>query len=135
MSSFTYPKLFSRYFQERLSSLLYVLTKMEPLPRALNLPPFLSSTILLWRLLVAMLLGLMAKLSALIVQLPIVRAMLYNSGLPNKFWCFAAEAAANAYRYTFHLVIKKTPYEAWYNIKPQSLELCCLRPHPHHQET
>jgi len=47
-----------------------------------------------------------------------VRAMLYNSGLSNAFWCFAAEGAADAYRYTFHSAIQKTPYEAWYGIKP-----------------
>lgn len=47
-----------------------------------------------------------------------VRAMLYNSGLSNKFWCYAAESAADTYRYTFHSALQKTPYEAWYGIKP-----------------
>jgi hypothetical protein len=30
-----------------------------------------------------------------------VRAMLYNSGLSNTLWCFAAESATDAYRYTY----------------------------------
>jgi hypothetical protein len=47
-----------------------------------------------------------------------IRAMLFNSGLSNKLWCYAAEAAADAYRYTYHSALKKTPYEAWYGIKP-----------------
>ncbi len=42
-----------------------------------------------------------------------IRAMLFNSGLRNKLWCYAAEAAADAYRYTYHSALKKTPYEAW----------------------
>ena len=34
-----------------------------------------------------------------------VRAMLYNSGLSDEFWCYAAEGAADAYRYSFHSAI------------------------------
>jgi len=47
-----------------------------------------------------------------------VRAMLLNSGLPSTLWCFAAEAAADIYRYTFHSALQMTPYEAWYKTKP-----------------
>jgi len=47
-----------------------------------------------------------------------VRAMLLNSGLPSNLWCYAAETQAEIYRYTYHSAIDKTPYEAWYGIKP-----------------
>jgi len=47
-----------------------------------------------------------------------VRAMLLNSGLPNKLWCYAAETAADIYRYTYHSALGMTPYEAWYGTKP-----------------
>jgi len=47
-----------------------------------------------------------------------VRAMLLNSGLPSTLWCYAAETAADIYRYTFHSALNKTPYEAWYGVKP-----------------
>jgi hypothetical protein len=47
-----------------------------------------------------------------------VRAMLLNSGLPTSLWCYAAETAADVYRYTYHSALGKTPYEAWYNTKP-----------------
>jgi hypothetical protein len=44
-----------------------------------------------------------------------VRAMLLNSGLPNKRWCYAA---ADIYRYTHHSAIDMTPYKSWYGNKP-----------------
>jgi hypothetical protein len=47
-----------------------------------------------------------------------VRAMLLNSGLPDKLWCYAAETAADIYRYTHHSALGMTPYEAWYGTKP-----------------
>jgi len=47
-----------------------------------------------------------------------VRSMLLNSGLPNNLWCYAAEAAADIYRYTYHSALQMTPYEAWYGSKP-----------------
>lgn len=47
-----------------------------------------------------------------------VRAMLFNFGLNNTLWCYAAEAAEDAYRYTFHSVLKKSSFEAWYGTKP-----------------
>ncbi len=47
-----------------------------------------------------------------------VRAMLLNSGLPSNLWCYAAETAADIYRYTHHSALGHTPYEAWYKIKP-----------------
>jgi len=47
-----------------------------------------------------------------------VRAMLLNSGLPSTLWCYAAEAAADIYRYTYHSALQMTPYEAWYGTKP-----------------
>jgi len=47
-----------------------------------------------------------------------VRAMLLNSGLPSNLWCYAAETAADIYRYTYHSALKMTPYEAWYGVKP-----------------
>ena len=43
-----------------------------------------------------------------------VRAMLLNSGLPSNLWCYAAETAADIYRYTHHSALGHTPYEAWY---------------------
>jgi hypothetical protein len=53
-----------------------------------------------------------------------VRAMLYNSGLINTLWCFATESAADAYRYTYHSALEKTPYEAWYGLKPHIDNIC-----------
>jgi hypothetical protein len=47
-----------------------------------------------------------------------VRSLLLNSGLPSDLWCYAAEAAADIYRYTLHSTLGKTPYEAWYGQKP-----------------
>jgi hypothetical protein len=47
-----------------------------------------------------------------------VRSMLLNSGLPNHLWCYAAETAADIYRYTYHSALQMTPYEAWYGSKP-----------------
>jgi hypothetical protein len=47
-----------------------------------------------------------------------VRSMLLNSGLPNSLWCFAAEAAADMYRYTYHSALQMSPYKAWYGTKP-----------------
>jgi len=47
-----------------------------------------------------------------------VHSMLLNSGLPNNLWCFAAAAAADIYRYTYHSALQMTPYEAWYGNKP-----------------
>jgi hypothetical protein len=47
-----------------------------------------------------------------------VRSMLLNSGLPNNLWCFAAEAAADIYRYTYHSALQMSPYKAWYGTKP-----------------
>jgi hypothetical protein len=47
-----------------------------------------------------------------------VQAMLLNSGLTSNLWCYAAETAADIYRYTYHSSIDTTPYEAWYGIKP-----------------
>jgi hypothetical protein len=48
-----------------------------------------------------------------------VHAMLSNSGLSNKFWCYAAEAAAHAFHYTYQSTLKKARYEVWYGVKPQ----------------
>ncbi len=48
----------------------------------------------------------------------VVRAMLLNSGLPSTLWCYAAVTQADIYRYTHHSAIDKTPYEAWYGLKP-----------------
>jgi hypothetical protein len=47
-----------------------------------------------------------------------VRSMLLNSGLPHNLWCYAAEAAADIHRWTFHSALQMTPYEAWYGTKP-----------------
>jgi len=47
-----------------------------------------------------------------------VRSMLLNSGLPDKLWCYAAETAADIFRYTYHSALGMTPYEAWYGTKP-----------------
>jgi hypothetical protein len=47
-----------------------------------------------------------------------VRAMLLDSGLPDTLWCYAAEIALDIYRYTYHSALQKSPYEAWYGIKP-----------------
>ena len=42
-----------------------------------------------------------------------VRAKLLNAGLPDKFWCFAAEDANFKLRRMLHTAINKTPYQAW----------------------
>ena len=42
-----------------------------------------------------------------------VRAKLLNAGLPDEFWCFAAEDANYKLRRMLHTVIHKTPYQAW----------------------
>jgi len=47
-----------------------------------------------------------------------VCAMLLNSGLPNNLWCYAAETTVDFYHYSYHSALCKTPYEAWYGIKP-----------------
>jgi len=47
-----------------------------------------------------------------------VCSLLLNSGLLSDLWCYAAEAAADIYRYTLHSTLGKTPYEAWYGRKP-----------------
>ncbi len=47
-----------------------------------------------------------------------VRAMLLNSGLPDKLWCYAAETAADIYRYTHHSALGMTPYKGWYGTTP-----------------
>jgi hypothetical protein len=46
------------------------------------------------------------------------RALLINSNHNSDKWCFAVEAAADIYRMTWHSSLKKSPYEAWYGIKP-----------------
>jgi hypothetical protein len=44
-------------------------------------------------------------------------ALYFNAGhSPNK-WCYAAETAANIYRFTLHSATSISPYEAWYNKK------------------
>jgi len=52
-----------------------------------------------------------------------VCSLLLNSGLLSDLWCYAAEAAADIYRYTLHSTLGKTPYEAWYGRKPH-LRVC-----------
>ncbi len=47
-----------------------------------------------------------------------VRSMILNSGLPSTLWCYAAETAADIYRYTYHSALQMSPYEAWYGTKP-----------------
>jgi len=47
-----------------------------------------------------------------------VRSLFLNLGLPSTLWCYAAEAAADIYQYTYHSALQKTPYEAWYGLKP-----------------
>jgi hypothetical protein len=44
--------------------------------------------------------------------------MLLNSGHSSDTWCYCAETAADIYRFTLHTAINKSPYEAWYGIKP-----------------
>jgi hypothetical protein len=47
-----------------------------------------------------------------------VRSLFLNLGLPSTLWCYATEAAADIYQYTYHSALQKTPYEAWYGLKP-----------------
>ena len=47
-----------------------------------------------------------------------VRAKLLNSGLPDEFWCYAAEDANYKLRRMLHSAIHTTPYEAWTKRKP-----------------
>ena len=48
-----------------------------------------------------------------------VRAKLTNSGLNDTFWCFAAEDAVFKQRRILHTSIDTTPYQAWFQRKPQ----------------
>jgi hypothetical protein len=48
----------------------------------------------------------------------IVRAMIINAGHHMNTWCYCAETAADIYWVTYHSALQKSPYEAWYNIKP-----------------
>jgi hypothetical protein len=48
----------------------------------------------------------------------VVQALLLNFGLPFTLWCYVAKTAADIYQYTHHSALNKTPYEAWYGIKP-----------------
>jgi hypothetical protein len=46
------------------------------------------------------------------------RALLINSNHTSDKWCFAVEAAVDAYRMTAHSALRISPYEAWYGIQP-----------------
>ena len=48
-----------------------------------------------------------------------VRAKLINAGLPDKFWCYAAEDANFKLRRMLHTALTVTPYQAWNGTKPQ----------------
>jgi hypothetical protein len=48
----------------------------------------------------------------------IVRAMIINSGHNMNTWCYCAETAADIYHQTYHSALQKSPYKAWYHIKP-----------------
>ena len=47
-----------------------------------------------------------------------VRALLYGAGLPAKYWSMALLHAGYLLDRRVHSVTKKTPFEAWYGVKP-----------------
>ena len=47
-----------------------------------------------------------------------VRAKLYNCGLADTFWCFAAEDAVFKHRRILHTGLGTTPYKAWFGTNP-----------------
>jgi len=46
------------------------------------------------------------------------RALYFNAGHSPDKWCYAAETAADIYRFTLHSALGMSPYEAWYHKKP-----------------
>jgi len=46
------------------------------------------------------------------------RALYFNTGHSPDKWCYAAETAADVYRFTLHSATNMSPYEAWYGVKP-----------------
>jgi hypothetical protein len=48
----------------------------------------------------------------------LTRALYFNAGHSPDKWCYAAETAADIYRFTLHSALGISPYEAWYGIKP-----------------
>lgn len=53
----------------------------------------------------------------------IVRTLLYGSQLPAKYWSAAATHAVYLMNRRYHSTIKKTPYEAWWDEKPDLSKL------------
>ena len=47
-----------------------------------------------------------------------VQAKLYNSGLDDSFWCYAAEDAVFKHCRVLHTGIHTTPYRAWFGKNP-----------------
>ena len=47
-----------------------------------------------------------------------VQAKLYNCGLDDIFWCYAAEDAVFKHRRILHTAINTTPYKAWFRTNP-----------------
>ena len=52
-----------------------------------------------------------------------VRTLLYGANLPAKYWSAAASHAVYLMNRRFHSTIKKTPYEAWWDEKPDLSKL------------
>ena len=52
-----------------------------------------------------------------------VRAKLLNAGLPDKFWCYAAEDANFKLRRMLHTSLNVTPYQAWTGNKPKYADM------------
>jgi len=53
----------------------------------------------------------------------VVRTLLYGANLPAKYWSAAATHAVYLMNRRFHSTIKKTPYEAWWDEKPDLSKL------------
>ncbi len=47
-----------------------------------------------------------------------VRTLLYGSGLPAKFWSAALLHSVSLHNHPIHLAVGITPYEGWYDRKP-----------------
>ena len=58
-----------------------------------------------------------------------VRAKLYNSGLGDHFWCYAAEGAVFKHCRILHTAIGTTPYKAWFRVNPHYDDMCIFGSH------
>jgi hypothetical protein len=63
----------------------------------------------------------------------IPHALLFNSAQHPDKWCYAADTAADIYRFNRHSALGLSPYKAWYNKKPHTgnIRVCGCSVHGH----